>query len=104
MLVMVQANNVNNSDLTYRHVKKYWAVAYRTLIAPNTDYKEIPIRIANGYLQGLVDQLPKPSTAGVSATSAGGKAVRIPMKLDGTELKRWKQVVCLLYVCNPDRL
>lgn len=77
MLVVVQENNVDNSNLPYRFVKKYWAygmdVAYRTWIAPNTDYKEIPIRIANGYLQGLVDQLPKPSTAGISATSAGSK-------------------------------
>ncbi|GIZ47098.1 hypothetical protein CKM354_001019900 [Cercospora kikuchii] len=37
----------------------HWAygmnVAYRTWIARNTDYKEIPIHIANGYLQGLVE-------------------------------------------------
>lgn len=60
MLVMVQANSVDNSYLPYRYVKKYWAygmdVTYRTWIAPNTDYKEIPIHVANGYIQGLVEQ------------------------------------------------
>ncbi|PPJ51516.1 hypothetical protein CBER1_07980 [Cercospora berteroae] len=54
MLVMVQENNVDNSNLPLRYVNKYWAygtdVAYRSWIAPNTGYKEIPIRVANDHL------------------------------------------------------